>query len=292
MPPQLGFSPFPYYITPQGLRPDLAPPLDQILHEIAAAGYKGVPAEVPAGMTPAAYMARLADNGLAPAPGYFQADFADTDTIDGVLQAAAQAAAEHAELGLNRIFVAQQFPNAERFARPAQGFASDPSRLDRIVKHLDAAAKVMVALGVMPCLHPHVSTSIETPDEACFVLDAIPADRLMFGPDLGHLAWAGADPVEMLMRYRDRLGAVHLKDMRAGVAVRARTDGMDYRQATWGGLWAVPGSGDIDYESAMAVLRGLDIWVIAEIDIPEDDGPNGAAHRAFQWLAPRLADLV
>ncbi|MEV4018691.1 hypothetical protein AB0J35_50180 [Nonomuraea angiospora] len=42
------------------------------------------------------------------------------------------------------------------------------------------------------------------------VLDAIAPELLSFGPDTGHLHWAGADPAELITRYRDRVGAAHL----------------------------------------------------------------------------------
>ncbi|SFF91237.1 inosose dehydratase [Novosphingobium sp. CF614] len=285
---RLGFSPFPYYITPDGLRPDLAPPLDEILRQIAAAGYAGVPAEVPAGTSPEDYAAMLATHGLAPAPGYFQADFAEAD-IAPVVEAARGIARQHRALGLDRIFVAQQFPDPVRIAAPTMGAGADPARLDQIVTGLSAVADAMYSEGVLPCLHQHVGTAIETEDEACFVLDAIASDRLLFGPDIGHLSWAGADPVGMLTRYRDRIGVVHLKDIRRAVADRGRAEGWGYRQTTWGGLWTVPGSGDIDCEAVLAVLRGLDIWAIAEIDIAGDDGPEIAARRSFEWLSARVA---
>jgi inosose dehydratase len=285
---RLGFSPFPYYITPDGLRPDLAPTLDEILRQIAAAGYGGVPAEVPAGTSPEDYAAILAKHGLAAAPGYFQADFAEAE-IAPVVEAARGIARQHRALGLDRIFVAQQFPDPVRIAAPAQGMGADPARLDLIVAGLSAVAEAMRAEGVFPCLHQHVGTAIETADETCFVLDSIAPDRLLFGPDIGHLSWGGSDPVAMLRRYRDRIGVVHLKDIRRAVADRGRAEKWGYRETTWAGLWTVPGSGDIDCEAVLAVLRGLDIWAIAEIDIAGDDGPEIAAHRSFEWLSARVA---
>ena len=49
------------------------------------------------------------------------------------------------------------------------------------------------------------------------MLAAISEDLLLFGPDTGHLAWAGADPADIIERHLHRVGAVHLKDLRTTI---------------------------------------------------------------------------
>ena len=75
----MAFNPLPWFMTAEGWRDDLAPPLPAMLSAIKAAGYDGVHAEVPKGSTPQAYLSLLSDHGLLPAPGYFQASFGDAD---------------------------------------------------------------------------------------------------------------------------------------------------------------------------------------------------------------------
>ena len=134
-------------------------------------------------------------------------------------------------------------------------------------QHVERVARAMAADGVVPCLHRHVGTWIETPDELEQNFTSVPADVLMRGPDTGDLAWAGADPRAFLARHRDRVGAIHVKDIRLGVAARARDECEYYRLATTGSSSTEPGRGDID----------LDQPTVAD-----------SASAAADWTRPRL----
>jgi myo-inositol 2-dehydrogenase / D-chiro-inositol 1-dehydrogenase len=142
----------------------------------------------------------------------------------------------------------------------------------------------MTAEGVTPCLHQHVGSWIETPEETEAVLAAISPDLLLFGPDTGHLAWAGADPADLIERHLDRVGAVHLKEYGAGVAGQARTDRWSYREATARHAFTEPGRGDVDFAAVLKVLSRFDGWYVVEVDIP--DQPTAAV------LQDQAVDIV
>ena len=127
-----------------------------------------------------------------PAPGYFSANF-HTETSDDVVEAAKRHAAMQAELGNTEVFIAAKL-TPERMEHPAIGFGGDEATLGRVIDGLGAAAVAITAEGVTPALHPHVGSTVETEPEVRAVLDAIPASDLSFGPDTGHLAWAGMTP--------------------------------------------------------------------------------------------------
>lgn len=281
---QLAFSLLPYYMTREGIRPDLAPPLEELLARVAEIGFAGVPAEVPASLDEAGYAGLLAQHGLRCAPGYFQADFADVDGRPAMVEAAAAAARSHARLGLDRIFIAAQFPNAARYAAPGQGACADPQWLASVIDGLAPACAAMVAEGVTPCLHPHVGSAIEVESEIEAVLAAIPSSQLLAGPDIGHLGWAGLDPVQFVQRHRDRIGAVHFKDMRKAVAVDGAAQGRNYRETAWGGLWTAPGRGDVGCQQVLDALDGFSGWIVAEIDIPDTPTVEEVARQAYAWF--------
>ncbi|HEU4842030.1 MAG TPA: TIM barrel protein, partial [Ilumatobacteraceae bacterium] len=173
---KMAFNPLPWYVE-AGFRPDRRPPYAELLTRIKAAGYDAVPADVPAGSTAAQFAELLANAGMRPAPGYFETALSDVDQRDEAVARAARAAADHASLGLDRIFLADRFGGAApRFATPGRGIEADPARLAVIIESVAAIARAMTAEGVVPCLHPHVGTWIETADEGSAVLDALPAD--------------------------------------------------------------------------------------------------------------------
>lgn len=144
---RMAYNPLSFSLTTDGWHPELAPPLPEILGIVKRSGYDGIHAEVPQGSTASSYGAMLAD-GLLPAPGYFQGNFDDANTRAQTIDAARLAAADHAELGLDRIFVAELFAgNPERIATPALGVGSDPETLKRIADGLSIVAEAMVGEG-------------------------------------------------------------------------------------------------------------------------------------------------
>jgi len=68
-------------------------PEDQVLAEIAQAGYAGAPAGPSAGRTAEQTQAVFARHGLKPAPGYLGADFWNPEQHDSILKRAREYAA-------------------------------------------------------------------------------------------------------------------------------------------------------------------------------------------------------
>jgi inosose dehydratase len=291
MRPQVAFNPITWRFTPDGvlLDPAAAPPLAEVYRHVREAGYDAVHADVPAGTSVADYRALLDDSGLAPAPGYFQAPFAQSDELGDIRERAVRIAGQHAELGLDRIFIAEQFGVApERIASPATGAGFDQGRLDRIIDNLGTVATAMTAEGVTPCLHQHVGSLIETPGELEAVLAGVDPSVLLLGPDTGHLFWAGADPAEVIDRHRDRIGAVHLKDVRRARVEQAGAEHRDY----WGTMplhiWTEPERGDVDFDAVLAALSRFDGWYVIEVDVPDQPSARGTAEVSAAWVRERL----
>ena len=286
---KMAFNPLPWFLTAEGWRPDLAPPLSEMLSVIKRAGYDGVHAEVPDGSTPQAYLELLSQHGLLAAPGYFQASFGDAGTLSTTIEAARKIARDHAALGLDRIFLAEEFGvTPDRFATPAQGVGADAARLARIADGVGRVSEAMAAEGVIPCLHPHVATKIETAEEAEAVLAAVPDSILKVGPDTGHLAWTGADPAVFFRRHAARIGAVHIKDIRRSVADEVKRDGGGYGDAGARHIWTEPGRGDLDLEGAIGALGAFKGWFVVEVDIADQPTVEETAKVAARWLRARL----
>ncbi|MEE8424487.1 MAG: TIM barrel protein, partial [Elusimicrobiota bacterium] len=86
--------------------------------------------------------------------------------------------------------------------------------------------------------------------------------------DTGHLAFAGADPLKMISRYRDRVAHVHLKDVRSVVVEAARSEGLSFEAALMRGVFTVPGDGAIDFAGIFSVLAEADYegWMVVEAE--------------------------
>jgi len=284
---RIGFNPLPWYLTTDGLDPTRAPSLPEILRTIKAAGYDGVPAEMPASFTARQYQELLAEHGLTAAPGHFQASFSDLAAVAITIDDAKEVAAQHAALGLDRVFIVDGAA-ACRVSQPAQGVNADPGRLSIIVEVLDKVCTAMAGEGVIPCLHPHVGTWIETGAETEGILAALSPSVLKFGPDTGHLAWAGVDSVAFIRSHVDRVGAVHIKDIRKTVADSVKREDGGYREACERHIWTEPGRGDVDLAAVLAALDTFDGWFIVEVDIADQPTVEQSAKVAADWLRSRL----
>ncbi|SEH01073.1 inosose dehydratase [Nonomuraea solani] len=282
--PLIGINPLPWLLGPAGFTLDV-PTLRTAFTEIAETGFTAVQADVPQGLTPSGYLALLQEYGLTPAPGYFQGAYDDPGGMPALLESARRHAGTQAALGMTEVFIASTLA-AERLATPAVGAASDPARLGTVIENLARACEVIVAEGVRPCLHPHVGTWIETEHETRAVLDAIAPGLLAFGPDTGHLRWAGADPAALIAHYRDRVGAAHLKDVHTAVAAQG---GGFWETVLERHLWTEPGQGDVDLEAALAALPGdFAGWLVIEVDVPDHGTPKDSAALSRQWTRTHL----
>jgi sugar phosphate isomerase/epimerase len=251
-----------------------------VLAQVRAAGFDAVMLEVLATQTLRDYARMIEETGLALAPGYCAVGLPEDHGVtlrrgsaewvrwfDGVRRKAE----ESHYFGLDTIFLAPEMNFADTSIRTreavAVGAAFDEGRLDRLIEVLGEAAGVLRAEGVRAGLHNHVGTWVETEHEIDRVLGALDPALLGASFDVGHLVWAGIDPIAMLTRYADRLVDVHVKDLDLAVAEASRATRTGYDEASERGLFREPGTGGIDLDAVLAALPdGFPGWIIIEID--------------------------
>ena len=85
-----------------------------------------------------------------------------------------------------------------------------------IVAALNEIGQAVTDVGIIPALHQHTGTCIETRDEVYAVLDAVNTKAVKFGPDVGQLAKGGSDPVKVVKDFLPLIRHVHLKDWNGG----------------------------------------------------------------------------
>ena len=283
VPKNVAFNPLPWAVTSKGFDFESMPPIEEIFRQIREAGFEAIHAEIPFNRDEATYLSALRASGLNPAPGYFQASFANTEELETIIKRAQEAARFHKKLGLDRIFIAEQFGvEPARMANPGVGANLDQVRLARVVEGLNLVADAMALEGVKPCLHPHVGTLIETEAEIDFVL-AGTNENLLFGPDTGHLAWAGMDPARIIRRYRSRIGAVHIKDLHASIAENSAAAAKTYQDTMLAHVWTEPGRGDLGFDSIFEALGGFDGWFVIEVDYSDLGSPESSAEASANW---------
>jgi inosose dehydratase len=158
---------------------------------------------------------------------------------------------------------------------------------------VDAAARIRdlaAGNGLRTVLHPHVGTHVETEVEVRrFLADS----DLPLCLDTGHLMIGGTDPVELARRYPDRIGHVHLKDVRAAIAEVVRAGQVTYTHAVGAGMYVPLGDGDVDLSTLVRELQanGYTGWYVLEQDTAlsgdstaEDDRPRRDVARSIAHL--------
>jgi inosose dehydratase len=199
------------------------------------------------------------------------------------LSRAREMAQAHAELGLSEIFLADNL-NPARKETPGRGVDFDQERLARVADVLGAVAEVFHGEGILACLHQHTASWVETEDELRFVLDRVDAEILGAGPDVAHLAWAGADPVQVIESLGERVRVAHLKDLHLDVVHAAA--GLSYRETVAAGAYTEPGRGDLDLDACVAALKRARVgWAVLEVDQPDHLSPEESARRCAIWAA-------
>ena len=77
--------------------------------------------------------------------------------------------------------------------------------------------------------------------------------------------------MQALGDWGERIGAIHIKDVRLKVLEQVKSERADTLTAWRRGLFCALGQGDVDLEGFCAALDGYDGWVVVEQDRVLDD---------------------
>ena len=255
-------------------------PEEQVLTEIAQAGYDGAPASPERNRSAQETIELYGRYGLRPAPGYIGTAFWNKERRDEILERVRRHASFSRAVGSTELYVAPGgFDYVTRSGRRRYELAGHVRPEDSLTDEefqifaetLNLAGAITLAEGVRSCFHNHVGTVIETREEIDRLLMLTDPDLVFLGPDTGHLAWAGADPVAFCRDYAKRLKTLHLKDIAADVRDRGRDAGWDYNTFSQQGIFVELGEGCVSFPAIFAILRAVDFsgWLIVETDVTQ-----------------------
>jgi len=266
---------------------------EEAFRDFQQIGFTAVKADVPEGMSAAEYADWIGSYGLAPSLSLFSSPFDETVDMAGEVERAKRFAADQVALGLDRTMVSSMEVPARR-ARPAVGADYDESRLRRAIENCGAVCEVLQAEGLRPLHHSHVGGVFETEGEIVRLLDDLGPGVLGFGPDTGHLRWAGIEPAPFIRRYADRMGGIHIKDCFPDYLSPQSRAGMSYSevQATKR-LWAEPGLGVVDFGAVLdAIPADYDGDFMIEVDEPSVGSALESHRLSFEWARQALAQVA
>jgi inosose dehydratase len=246
---------------------------DDILAEIAKAGYAGAPAGAPNLEAVPEAIERFHRHGLEPAPGYAGAEFWDAGQRQAIVESIGCQAEIAQAFGLTDIYVAA---NLTKERRAVSGHVSEddsmtPEQFDTFADTLRASAEAASGFGVTLCFHNHVGSYIETRREIDELFSRLDGSGVYHGPDTGHLAWAGDEVVPYVQAYARSIRTMHVKDIDPGVRARGRAEKLDYMAQAEAGIFTELGQGLVDIPGVLSTLDaiGFDGWLIVETDVTQ-----------------------
>jgi inosose dehydratase len=256
-------------------------PEKQVLAEIAQAGYEGVPAGPWGGRSAEEALTLLARHGLEPAPGYLGAAYWDPEQQEQILEQARRLARFARQVGCTELYVAASGFNdyvtssgetrnqVAGHVRPEDGMTD--AEFEQFARTLNLVGEITLEQGVRSCFHSHVGSTIETGEEIDRLFSLVDRALIFQGPDIGHLAWAGADPVQFCRDYADSIKTLHVKDIDPRVLKEGVEKRWDYATFSDNGIFVELGQGFVDFPAIFRILQdaGFGGWVVVETDVTQ-----------------------
>jgi len=161
---------------------------------------------------------------------------------------------------------------------------------DRLCDGLNKLGKVAKDRGFKLCFHHHMGTGVQTIEETSRMLDNTDPELVFLCYDTGHFTFSGEDPCVVLKKYPDRIGHVHLKDVRKDVLAKAVAGNWSFLKAVREGTFTVPGDGCVDFDAVFAELGkiGYEGWFLVEAEQdPAKANPFKYAKMARAYIAEK-----
>jgi inosose dehydratase len=156
---------------------------------------------------------------------------------------------------------------------------------------LTEVAKWMKDEGMTLAYHHHMGSMIEDGEDVDWLMESTgPEVTLLY--DTGHLLFGGADPLDVLKKWGDRIHHVHYKDVRADVTNLIRARNRSFLDAVIAGAFTVPGDGCIDFDAITAELAKMNYsgWIVVEAEQdPAKAEPYAYSKRGYDHIVAMCA---
>ena len=253
---------------------------EQVLQEIAQAGYDGAPASPSMG-TPEKVLDLYATYGLKPAPGYLSGNFWKKEELASILERAEMQAKFSQAVGCTELYLgpggfegyvtSRGLNRRQTSGHVLESDMMTDAEFSQFATAVNKVGEIALAHGVRCCFHNHVGSVIETRAEIDRLFSMVDRSLVFQGPDIGHLVWAGADPVAFCQDYAHDIISVHIKDIHLEVLAQGVEREWDYGAFSKHGIFAELGEGCVDFPAIFKVLASANYagWIIVETDVTQ-----------------------
>jgi len=265
-------------------------PFALVAEEARDAGYAGI--EGVGDLAGNVSVARrvLADEGLEVTAGRFLANWFAEMYQDIEFDQLQRAAEFFADIGAQFLITSSR-PVPERMLTAGHVTTQRQDGLldyqwTQLADSLTKAAYVTQRDFELPLLFRNqLGSYVETGDELDQLISMTDPDTLRLAPDIGYLAYAGADPLAFVRRYFERIAYLTLKDLDADLHEQHIWQRGSLEEFWEAGGFLELGQGDVDVEGVVSVLRerGFDGWLAVGHDRPGRD-PSASVQISRDYL--------
>src|ERR1700732_5073833 len=181
---------------------------------------------------------------------------------------------------------------------PADGSAAlTGAQSKNVAKVGEEAAKVSWEFGLDLVFHPHVATSVETPEECERFFDATSHTGIGLCLDTGHCEYGGGDTVTEAAKFASVLRFLHIKDVDNKILEEARRKKLNFEQAIEEKVFTIIGQGSIAFPGLFRLLEKNNYsgWMVIEQDVKFGATvipPAESVAASLRYLQGVVRDLV
>lgn len=248
-------------------------PWERFLDEVAEAGYKWIE------LGPYGYLptdpSRLADELKArdlqvSAGTVFTAFHRGRDQWEEAWEPARRVAELTAAMGGEHIVVIPAMWRDDVTGEAVENEVLTPEQWDSLFKgHEELGRRLGEQFGLKQQFHSHADSHVQGQADIERLLENTDPELLTLCLDTGHAEYGGASSVDLIRKYPERIGYLHLKQIDPDVLAKVRAENLTWAAANTAGVMAEPPSGLPDLREVIEAVEGLDrpIFGIVEQDM-------------------------
>ncbi|MDN5851371.1 MAG: sugar phosphate isomerase/epimerase [Actinomycetia bacterium] len=264
----------------------------RFLDEVAEAGYEWIE------LGPYGYLptdpSELGDaleaRGLRVSAGTVFEHLHRPDSWDDVWKQVSDVAGLTQAMGGEHIVVIPDPWRDHKTGAPLESRELSVEQWQRLTSGMDELGRrILDEYGLHVQFHSHADSHVGyQPDIERFVESTDPA-YVNLCLDTGHVAYYGGDNLELIRKYPERIGYLHLKQVDPAVVAQLEAEDLSFPEAVRRGVMVEPPKGEPPMEPVLEAAGGLgrDLYAIVEQDLyPCDpDVPLPIARRTLTYLA-------
>lgn len=163
----------------------------------------------------------------------------------------------------------------EMWRDPMTGVAREPRKLteEQWRRKTDGMNRIGHSLhetfGLRAQYHPHADSHIDTEEHIFRFLDCTNSHDVSLCLDTGHVSYCGGDALNIINKYPERIGYLHLKQIDPYVRSKVKSEDLSFGEAVRLGVMTEPPSGTPELPPILRAVErlGADIFAIVEQDM-------------------------